>query len=300
MRYQSFPSEDPERQETTRERAKRQRRERREELKYTPEDYRRWAANRERVIAERKADKIAANSNDEMDKKWLNVPKGQLTFDSEGNDIDSSPYFTRVPHLPHNDGTVIGDSGITFGRGLDIGKRTSNEIEQLFANIAKHCKPISGRLLKWLKNGAGKTKRAAFEHYKQLNASVPIEEQILTRKQQHFLFLEIYPWYESETKRLVTKADVRAAYDQEHIIVWEELPENVRDVLVDLTYRGDNTGSDDPKGSTRAWFIPALAYDTENNLTGTSSSFYRVMRSNKWLERDVDINRFEKRREHLQ
>ncbi|EOV0147213.1 hypothetical protein ACOIXN_004696, partial [Vibrio vulnificus] len=140
---------------------------------------------------------------------------------------------------------------------------------------------------------------AAYEHYKRLDASVPKEEQVLTRKQQHFLFLEIYPEYESDTKRLITKADVRAAYDKEHIIVWDKLPANVKDVLVDLTYRGDNTGSDDPKGSTRAWFIPALVNDIKNDLIGTSSSFYKVMNDKTWLKRGVDLNRFEKRWEHL-
>ncbi|POB90531.1 pesticin C-terminus-like muramidase [Vibrio vulnificus] len=300
MRYQSFPSKEPGRQETTRERAERQRRERRAELKYTHEDYRRWAEHREHVIAERNAEKTTENSNDEMDKKWLNVPKGQLTFDSEGNDIESNPYFTRAPHVPHNNGKVIGESGITFGRGLDIGKRTANEITQLFSNVAKHCKPISDSLLKWLQEGAGKTKQAAYEHYKRLDASVPKEEQVLTRKQQHFLFMEIYPEYESDTKRLITKADVRAAYDKEHVIVWDKLPANVKDVLVDLTYRGDNTGSNDPRGSTRAWFIPALVYDIKQGLTGPLSEFFRVMDDETWhYKYGVDKNRLNNRRDHL-
>ncbi|WP_299021967.1 LysM peptidoglycan-binding domain-containing protein [uncultured Photobacterium sp.] len=242
---------------------------------------------------------VENTSDDEMDKKWLNVPKGQLTFSSEGNDIDTSPYFTRIPHIPHNNGVVIGESGITFGRGLDIGKRTSSDITQLFANVAKHCNPISDNLLKWLQDGAGKTKHTAYEHYKQLNTMVANDELVLTRKQQHFLFLEIYPWYEQETERLVTKADVRAAYDKEHVIIWEKLPVNIKDVLVDLTYRGDNTGSDDPKGSTRAWFIPALVYDIKNGLIGTSSSFYNVMINDHWRERGVDSNRFKKRWEYL-
>ncbi|MDK9756718.1 hypothetical protein KIV40_15210 [Vibrio sp. D173a] len=53
MRYESAPVAPEERQETTTERAARQRRERSEELKYTANDEERWAENRERVIAER-------------------------------------------------------------------------------------------------------------------------------------------------------------------------------------------------------------------------------------------------------
>ncbi|MGF1725605.1 pesticin C-terminus-like muramidase [Photobacterium nomapromontoriensis] len=235
-----------------------------------------------------------------MNEKWLNVPKGQLTFSSEGDDIVASPYFTRIPHIPHNDGVVIGESGITFGRGLDIGKRTPDEITQLFANVAKHCNPISDSLLKWLQDGAGKTQQAAYEHYKLLNTMVAKIEQELTRKQQHFLFLEIYPWYEKETERLVTKADVRAAYDKEHIIRWEKLSKNIKDVLVDLTYRGDNAGSDDPKGSTRAWFIPALFNDIKQGLTGPLSEFFRIMDDEAWYYKyGVDKNRLNNRRNHL-
>lgn len=47
-------------------------------------------------------------SNDEMALKWLTVPFGQLTFDSEGNDIEDSIYFSRHPHVPNNRGIVIG------------------------------------------------------------------------------------------------------------------------------------------------------------------------------------------------
>ncbi|MBT0124579.1 hypothetical protein HAS15_24730 [Vibrio campbellii] len=232
-----------------------------------------------------------------MDKKWLNVPKGQLTFSSEGNDVESSPYFTRAPHIPHNNGTVIGESGITFGRGLDIGKRTSNEITQLFANVAKHCNPISDSLLKWLQEGAGKTKQAAYEHYKQLDARVAKEEQVLTRKQQHFLFLEIYPKYEKETERLLTKKDVKQAYGS---VDWSKLSNNVKDVLIDITYRGDNTSSSDKRGSTRKWFVPALVKDQSSNLSGKESHFFKVIADKKWITLyGVDQNRFELRKSHL-
>ncbi|NMV22924.1 hypothetical protein HKB23_10930, partial [Vibrio parahaemolyticus] len=44
-----------ERQKTTRERTVLQRLERQEELRYTASDEKRWAENRERVLAERKA-----------------------------------------------------------------------------------------------------------------------------------------------------------------------------------------------------------------------------------------------------
>ncbi|WP_252724280.1 hypothetical protein [Vibrio hepatarius] len=72
MRYKSFPYAPEERQETTRERAARHRQQRREELTYTEKDEKRWAENRERVIAEReKAARV-------FELGWLQSPTTQL------------------------------------------------------------------------------------------------------------------------------------------------------------------------------------------------------------------------------
>ncbi|MBS9931340.1 hypothetical protein WKI44_01225 [Vibrio alginolyticus] len=67
MRYESSPVAPEERQETTRERAARQRRERHEELRSTASDEKRWTENRERVLAERKA---VQQAYDLTEKEW--------------------------------------------------------------------------------------------------------------------------------------------------------------------------------------------------------------------------------------
>ncbi|HCE4714289.1 TPA: hypothetical protein NKX79_000066 [Vibrio parahaemolyticus] len=67
MRYESAPVAPEERQETTRERAARQGRERQEELRSTASDEKRWAENRERVLAERKA---VQQAYDLTEKEW--------------------------------------------------------------------------------------------------------------------------------------------------------------------------------------------------------------------------------------
>ncbi|KJR20155.1 hypothetical protein UF29_10560 [Vibrio parahaemolyticus] len=67
MRYESAPVTPEERQETTKERAARQRRERQEELRSTASDEKRWAENRERVLAERKA---VQQAYDLTEKEW--------------------------------------------------------------------------------------------------------------------------------------------------------------------------------------------------------------------------------------
>ncbi|NNN79701.1 hypothetical protein [Vibrio sp. 11-4(1)] len=67
MRYESAPVAPEERQETNRERAARQSRERQEELRSTASDEKRWAENRERVLAERKA---VQQAYDLTEKEW--------------------------------------------------------------------------------------------------------------------------------------------------------------------------------------------------------------------------------------
>ncbi|HHX8467090.1 TPA: hypothetical protein ACVO0H_003715 [Vibrio diabolicus] len=67
MRYESAPVTPEERQETTKERAARQRRERQEELRSTASDEKRWAENRERVLAERKT---VQQAYDLTEKEW--------------------------------------------------------------------------------------------------------------------------------------------------------------------------------------------------------------------------------------
>jgi hypothetical protein len=78
---------------------------------------------------------------------------------------------------------------------------------------------------------------------------------------------------------------------------WDALPDNVKEVLVDLTYRGDCTGSEDKRGNTRKLIVPAVYQDLKEGLSGKSSEFYTIM-ENLALWRDdfkVDLNRRGKR-----
>ena len=83
MRYKSAPVAPEERQETTRERAERQHRERQEELRYTASDGKRWKENRERVLRERERVKLPpieeVPENPELDSvlhRRLHIPAG--------------------------------------------------------------------------------------------------------------------------------------------------------------------------------------------------------------------------------
>lgn len=239
-------------------------------------------------------------SDDEMDKKWLTVPKGQLTFDAEGNDVDTSMYFSRHPHVPNNRGVVIGASGVTYGRGLDLGQISIGELNKLTTAISDNCKPLSSSMLQWLTGAVGLQRQAAYDYAIAINNLVPRNEQTLTRKQQHYLFNEIYLKLEAIAKRMVENPKgtrTRAApngidLDPERIISWTALPQNIKDLLIDLTFRGDN------RPSTREFFIPDLIESIKNN--DEFSALKENIKSNRWKETyNVPLDRHQRRCNYL-
>ena len=82
--------------------------------------------------------------------------------------------------------------------------------------------------------------KTLIKYVKDFKDSIKDKSKItLTRKQQYYLFLANYDYYEGEAKRLSTKPDVCRDYLNDNKIDWDALHQNVKDVLVDLTYRGD-------------------------------------------------------------
>ncbi|HAY0635810.1 pesticin C-terminus-like muramidase [Serratia rubidaea] len=53
----------------------------------------------------------------------IGVNRGLLTFNAEGNNIRESLFYSRVIHFPR-----MGISGVTIGRGYDIGSRSQQEV----------------------------------------------------------------------------------------------------------------------------------------------------------------------------
>ena len=93
-------------------------------------------------------------------------------------------------------------------------------------------------LLSWLEKGKGLTKNEARDYLG--NASVEIKNAQITRKQQHDLFLFVYDFMEDDVKRICNKRDVIEAYGSTD---WEALHPKMKEILVDLRYRGDYTPS---------------------------------------------------------
>lgn len=157
----------------------------------------------------------------ENDPKWLTVPRGQFTFDVEGNDIEGSRYFSRVAHWPE------GASGITIGRGYDLGQRPNPESD--LASMG-----ITGGFYDWLMGAKG-LQGAVAQRYLN-NASAEIRKTPITRKQQHDLFLVIYDHMKSEVIRVSDSQYNRENYGK---LVWDDVDYRIQDMVVDLIYRGD-------------------------------------------------------------
>jgi hypothetical protein len=215
-------------------------------------------------------DSIRDSESDEMDIKWLKVPKGQLTFDAEGNDQDSSPWFSRKVHWPG------GVSGITIGRGYDLGQQSTSESDLSQVGILEPLKS-------WLVGSQGLSASGA--HMRFNSASGEIKNANITRKQQHDLFILTYQRLERDVKRICQKKSTMHAYHPNSQVTpdqaWNGIPERIKEVLVDLRYRGDYT-------SHIRSLLQRYAY------TGDLNGFGQVLsnRSN-WL--NVPSDRFNRR-----
>lgn len=215
---------------------------------------------------------------DENDLKWLKVPRGQLTFDVEGNDRPDSIYFSRVAHWP-----PVGNSGVTIGRGYDIGQQPSVQAD--LGSVG-----ISEPFLSWLVTGQGKTQLGARNYLS--TAPESIRKQTITRKQQHQLFLYTYRLMEADVKRIcianVTLKKYFPAMVNQGEEAWNAIEQEIKDLMIDLRYRGDY------KPATREK-IQELCY--KNDFT----SLKQAMQDEAFwvLIHKVPPDRFNKRKEYV-
>lgn len=224
------------------------------------------------------------NVDDEDDLKWLKVPIGQLTFDAEGQDIEGS-YFSRKPHWPG------GVSGITIGRGFDVGQENDkNKINESLKKVSlnNRCKEINSELLNWLVDGTGLKGNEAKTHLSTLNNRIADKKnQIITRKQQYYLFVEVlYPDYEEYGCKLTTTKNIKITVEE-----YSKLPFWIRDIIVDLRYRGDNNPS------TRAKFMPVLKQCVENK---EYTEFKELMNNREYWVGNIKVpeDRFKRRKDY--
>lgn len=152
------------------------------------------------------------------------VVRGKLTYDAEGNNTPGSRYYSRVIHWP---GTRL--SGVTLGRGYDMGDRTESGIYQDM--ISAGIETSKARKISLAHSYKGSSAGSFVT-----NNKIDIGE--ITEDQQINLFNQIYPGYISRTITNYTKwtSDVATA---KH---WDELDSSIQEVLIDFVYQGFTKG----------------------------------------------------------
>ncbi|WP_127350751.1 pesticin C-terminus-like muramidase [Dickeya fangzhongdai] len=152
------------------------------------------------------------------------VLKGKVTYDAEGRE-ERGQYFSRQIHYPESkDPSVAAKTGVTIGRGYDMGERTQAQVynDLIAAGIpASQASRISA--------AAGK---------KGINAKIFVNNNKdigeITTEQQIKLFNNIYPAYESRAQ-LRYKEKTKG---MRNVTKWEDLNPAIRDILVDIVYQG--------------------------------------------------------------
>ncbi|MFI8746256.1 pesticin C-terminus-like muramidase [Pseudomonas sp. NPDC077186] len=161
------------------------------------------------------------------------IKEGQITFDAEGNNIPTSPYFSRVIHWPGND-----LSGVTLGRGYDMGSRTESEIYSHMKNAG-----IKDDQATKISQAFGKKGAAAQQFVRENKASIGE----ITVEQEIILFNTIYPDY---VERAIKNYNYWTSIESNRV-EWSALDQAIRDVLVDFVYQGFTKGPNPMKAGMK-------------------------------------------------
>ncbi|MFT4923984.1 MAG: hypothetical protein ACI8WB_000062 [Phenylobacterium sp.] len=194
------------------------------------------------------------------------ITQGQLTYDAEG--MEGGPFHSRKLHVPS------GSSGLTIGRGYDMKEKSSAKIA---GDLSKADVAENAAIL--LSQAAGLFGDAA----KQFIAEHDLAEFEISMHSQEVLFHATYEEMVKDVRRICDKPDCVAAYGA---VDWDELDIKIKDVMVDLRYRGDYT----PRSRKRIQSLVA------NNDVGVFTE--ALLDRDFWLQ--VPQDRFNRRAAFLQ
>ena len=196
----------------------------------------------------------------------LRVAFGQATFDAEGSE-SRGLYRSRILHWPG------GSSGVTIGRGYDMGHRTPLQIvsELTYAGVTHDD-------ARWFSQAALLRGESARRFVERERGGAP--ELSLAAQKRLF---EVVTTNETiaDIKRIMGKPDVVARYGAK---TWDELSQPVQEILFDLRYRGDYTPT------TRQVIQPLV---TANDLDGLRRAMYNT---DYWAALGVPRDRIERRK----
>ncbi len=151
----------------------------------------------------------------------MTITKGLLTYEAEGT--EGGRFHSRKLHVPPE------NSGLTIGRGYDLKRRKSSEIKtDLCAAGVSHAHAT-------LLAGAAKLNGVNAEKFIGDNNLKTFEISIDTQEK---LFITLYEEMAINVKRAFNKVDCVKTYGK---VDWEKLDITIKDVVIDLQYRGDYT-----------------------------------------------------------
>ena len=193
----------------------------------------------------------------------LTVPFGQFTFNAEGNDIPGNPYYSRIAHWPK------GKSGVTVGRGFDLGQHTPEQVVSALTRAG-----VPSAYIPKLAGFATVKGTDAEKLMTTFNSEHKTFE--LTREQQWTLFVWEYLAQANDVARGVARWEMTRPPATAMDIA--SLDVTTIELLIDLKFRGDL--------DQRAWELlrpavnnrPALGalMQTKSNWSGVPAERYRA------------------------
>ena len=212
----------------------------------------------------------------------LEPKKGRLTFRAEGNNIKSSRDYSKKIHWPGNSLSCRKDhSGVTIGRGFDLGDRNQTSVLITLKKAG-----IENKKAEAISKGAKKKGCLAYNFVLENRES--IEE--ITDIQQLRLFEITYKELEKDVERISKlRKNIRDYHSNPYTLpdlAWENIPDKIKEVLIDLRYRGDYT----PQARE---LIQKMAYDGDIEGFGKA-----ISNRNFWIK--VPKDRFNRRVEYYE
>lgn len=206
----------------------------------------------------------------------LQPQKGKLTFETEGT--EGGRFHSRILVVPS------ATSGLTIGRGYDMKEKSSPKILHDMTRVG-----LPAQAARILSQASGLYGNSAKEFIKTHSSIPKVHSGIktpftlagfeITQQQQVDLFNISYQ-EEAETKRVCNKSDVTRTYG---VCNWELLDSGIKEILVDMKFRGDYTGR------TRK-LIQKFVVD--NDVDG----FFKVLsNTDLWVSLSVPTDRIKRR-----
>lgn len=148
---------------------------------------------------------------------------GVVTWRSEG--AEGGPYHSRKLHVPSS------ASGLTIGRGYDLKTKSATTISLNLSAVFVDVKYA---------NLLAKASRLHGEAAKKFIVENDLLDFEISADSQLKLFKVSYDYEFSEVKRICLKKDTENLYGE---VDWESLNPVIKDIVIDLKFRGDYTSS---------------------------------------------------------